>query len=263
MSTAVTLGLTEAGIRLRSKIKLGDGGTNLIITRIVAGAGRSDEPLKLAEVIDARQEFVITGREMQDGRVTISTLLNNFELETGYSMWQIGIYALDPDDGEVLDRITQFDEPRRVPARYEAGWTYTPDFNFTTHNASEVTVVINPAGLVTQEQLLVLHTQIQEALEVGRNAEAAAQEAQAAAQEGGVVFSQTRPTGDWTLWLHDLGEIPGYPEDTQVPITMDTAPLDAPGDFAVMYNDGSGETVLNMTDNPETAGDDDIVIVED
>lgn len=79
----------------------------------------------------------------------------------------------------------------------------------------------------------------------------------------GVVFSETRPAGEWMLWFQDLGEIPGYPDDGQITVMMDTAPLDTEDEFVMTYDGGGSETILNMTDNPETAGDDDIIIVED
>lgn len=81
---------------------------------------------------------------------------------------------------------------------------------------------------------------------------------------GGVVFSPNRPTGDWKIWLQDFGEIPGYPfeGDTETPLLLDTAPLNAPGAFALEDDAGDGETITNMTDDPQSAGESDIILAE-
>jgi len=149
----INMQLTQAGLALKAKIELGNGDIPLHITKIVSGSGKSDTPEGLNAVVNPEQEFTIMSRTVDNGRTTIKAMINNFSLTDGYSMHQIGFYAEDPDDGEILYRITQFDEPRRVPASHEAGWTYTPEFNFAIHNASDVTVVVDPSGLALKSEV--------------------------------------------------------------------------------------------------------------
>lgn len=149
----VDLALTAAGQRLKAKIEAGFGTIALKITRIVTASGTSDEPLLLTDVVNQKQEFTITGRYTEDARTTIKAVLTNAELSKGYTLSQIGFYALDPDDGEILYRISQFETPNYVPASTERGWTYEPSFNFFTGNASAVIVKIDPAGIATLDAI--------------------------------------------------------------------------------------------------------------
>ncbi len=157
----VNLALTTAGQALKAKIEAGEGKLPLDITRIVTGAGTSFDPLNLTEVVDFRQEFSITGRVTTGARTSISALLSNYgnpdagiaPLLRGYPLSQIGFYANDPDDGEILYRISQFDAPNWVPAMSERGWMYEPTFNIITGNASEVVVHIDPSGFPTRRDI--------------------------------------------------------------------------------------------------------------
>lgn len=146
---ATNLALTAAGQALKAKIEKGDNKIALDITRIVTASGTSDDPLNLTAVVNEQQQFTITGKQTIGARTTISTVLTNIGLSTGYSLSQIGFYAIDPDDGEILYRISQFPEPNYVPTPTQRGWTYTPTFNFLTGNASEVKVNIDLAGIAT------------------------------------------------------------------------------------------------------------------
>ena len=145
--------LTNAGMALYAKIQMGDGTIPLNITRIVTGAGRSDDPLSLAAVVDERHEMTITNRKTIGARTTISAKILNTGIESGYPISQIGFYALDPDDGEILYRIFQPEYPNYMPAVSDWGFTYKDDFNFFTGNASEIILNIDPNGLVTHEEL--------------------------------------------------------------------------------------------------------------
>lgn len=151
--TKVDLALTKAGQALKAKIEAGYGTIALKITRIVTASGTSDDPLGLTDVVDQRQEFTITGRSTEDARTTIRAVLTNAGLDKGYALSQIGFFAIDPDEGEILYRISQFETPNYVPAATERAWTYEPSFNFFTGNASEVTVNIDPSGLATLEAI--------------------------------------------------------------------------------------------------------------
>ncbi|MDR2044151.1 MAG: hypothetical protein LBQ15_07250 [Clostridium sp.] len=158
---AVNLALTAAGQILKAKIEAGSGTIPLTITRIVTASGTSDDPLNLTAVVNEQQEFTITGRSTTGPRTTITAHLTNAgnpnegiaPLAHGYPLTQIGFYALDPDAGEILYRISQFAEPNYVPAASERGWTYEPTFNFITGNASTVNITIDTAGTATVQDV--------------------------------------------------------------------------------------------------------------
>ncbi|MDR0905751.1 MAG: hypothetical protein LBN00_06215 [Oscillospiraceae bacterium] len=149
MIESVNLALTAKGQALKAKIEMGAGTIPLSITRITSGSGTSEDPLNLNAVVDEQQEFVITGRTTQGARTGISAVLTNVGLAVGYPLAQIGFYAIDPDEGEILYRISQFAEPNQVPSANDHPWTYQPTFSIVTGNASEVIVNVDLAGMAT------------------------------------------------------------------------------------------------------------------
>ena len=156
----IILALTESGKALDAKIGRGIG-IPLEITRVVSGAGRSNAPTSQTNVIDPRLEFTITNTRADNGQAIISVALTNAgvpalgipPLAEGYPLSQVGIFARDPDLGEILFRISQHENPLPVPAASERGWTYQATFNIAKRNAAEVIVNINPLGLVTAGQI--------------------------------------------------------------------------------------------------------------
>jgi len=150
------LALTALGQALKAKIEQGNGLIPLKITRIVSASGTSPDPTNLTAVVNPKLEFGITRVSSQGARTTIETILTNTgapsdgvpPLATGYPMSQVGFYAEDPDEGEILYRISQYDNPIYVPSAQERGWTYTPSFNIVTGNATTVLIEISAVGTV-------------------------------------------------------------------------------------------------------------------
>jgi len=68
-------------------------------------------------------------------------------------MSRIFFFANDPDDGEIVYRVTQFADPIPVPAVSVRPWVYQPTNDITTGNASDVIIYVDPAGLVTIDYL--------------------------------------------------------------------------------------------------------------
>lgn len=155
----IHMALTKAGQALHAKINLGNGTIPLEITRIVTGSGYSDNPLELTDVVGYKQTAQITDRQRYDTRSEITILLTNqgnseagiAPITEGYELRQIACFAIDPDDGEILYRISQFEKPNFVPPANKMGWVFNPTWNFTTENASDVVVNIDPKGLVTRD----------------------------------------------------------------------------------------------------------------
>ena len=173
----VNLALTAAEQALKAKIEAGSGTIPLEITRIVTASGRSDDPLNLTAVVNEEQQFTIKTREITGVRTAITVSLTNMgnpetgekPLEKGYPLSQVGFYAIDPDDGEILYRVSQYDAPNYVPASHERGWTYEPTYNIVTGNASEVKIVIDYSGAVTTGQLAEVERLAREALTQAQN----------------------------------------------------------------------------------------------
>jgi hypothetical protein len=157
------LALTAKGQALMAKIALGNGTIPLEITRIVTSSEAAPDPLNSTALVAEEQQFSIIGKQTIGARSIIRTYLNNFgnplatppvpALAQGYPLVQIGFYATDPDEGEILMRISQFDNPNYVPAISERAWEFEPTFNFVTGNASSVIIQIDPAASVSRTDI--------------------------------------------------------------------------------------------------------------
>ena len=80
------LQLTERGRALEAKIRKGDGKIPFHITRIVTGAGSSQNPAALNNVVDIRQTFSILSREAEGFRAILHAHLDNQDVMQGYSV---------------------------------------------------------------------------------------------------------------------------------------------------------------------------------
>lgn len=143
--------LTNQGKALQAKLMKGQ---TLKIKRVTTGAGK-------VPVVDLRQQTSVTegGYDITlqpartEGDSTIlSVLLENRGLEKSYELWQVGFYAEDPDEGEILFCLAQASEAKNIPSEAESpGFSITWDFYFNTSNTVPFEVVLNSAGLVNIE----------------------------------------------------------------------------------------------------------------
>ena len=162
MST-IHMNLTAKGQALSAKIQKGNGKIPLQITRVVSASSISDDPLNLERIedLEIRQTAIITRQEQIGSRAVIEVQLSNQgnpatgepPLAAGYELFQLGMGATDPDEGEILYRISQFETSTWVPPATELGWTINPSWNFVVGNATQVIVEIDPSGMATTGQL--------------------------------------------------------------------------------------------------------------
>ena len=96
--------LTNEGSALMTKAVTGE---NLDFTRAETGTGSSSSPAFLTQVIGKQQDLHIdVAHEGSDCKITC--LLNNYQVEEGYILKQIGIYAkLADDEDDILAIIGQ------------------------------------------------------------------------------------------------------------------------------------------------------------
>lgn len=156
--------LTEKGTALQNKLY--DGQT-LKIIRVKAGAGEVP-PVNLrqqTEITDERQEITLQPVRTENGKAVIPVLLENTELKEGYELHQIGFYAEDPEEGEILYCIAQTPTGKNIPSAAESpGFSITWNFCFQSSDTAPFEIVLDSAGLVSAEQHEV-HTKAIEKLE--------------------------------------------------------------------------------------------------
>lgn len=152
--------LTEQGRALQAKLLKGQ---TLKIKRVATGA-------KKVPVVDLRQQTNVTegGYDIilqparTDGDNTvIPALLENKGLNESYELWQVGFYAEDPDEGEILFCLSQASQSKHIPSEKESpGFSITWDFYFNTSDTAPFEVVLDSVGLVNIEAYQVHTDQI-------------------------------------------------------------------------------------------------------
>lgn len=144
--------VTNKGLSLQSKQI---SGSTLALTRVVTGTGIT--PLvklkELTSISDIKQTITVSSINVSNNTFVIKSLLSNNGLESGYDLSQIGFYATDPDDGEILYAVAQINEPREIPSAADSpGYSIEFVFKFNNGQSSDVTVEIDPSGLLTVGQ---------------------------------------------------------------------------------------------------------------
>lgn len=152
--------LTAKGIALLAKVQAGQ--TNIEFTKAASGDGSydADESLLTVEALKAqRQEFPINKVSVvNDATVFVKFLITNQQdtgnLAAGYYVKEVGIFATDPDEGEILYAIA---------TAVENQWDYMPAYNgllpaaitveflAEVSNASEVIIRSNGAYLLVED----------------------------------------------------------------------------------------------------------------
>lgn len=148
--------ITTKGLALQAKLI---EGTTLRITRAVTGSGFVTPGLLQQQTSVSGETQPLTFRPVsypEEGKCKITCDLSNEEVKTGYTAMQVGIYADDPDEGEILYFITQAESGTGtiIPSATEMpGYSAEWSFYFQFGHADDVTVLVDEANKATIEML--------------------------------------------------------------------------------------------------------------
>ena len=145
--------MTDIGADLQAKVNAGK--TKLTFTKIKVGSGvNATNTLALTDVISSKWEttnFVVK----QEGKiVSVDTFITNNGIKEAFRMSEIGLFANDPDKGEILYAYLTDPEPDRMPA--EGGAVVVSQeltIGMMFSNTGNVSLTVNMGALVNQEQL--------------------------------------------------------------------------------------------------------------
>lgn len=157
MNTWANTVLTDKGSDLLKKLTQGN---TLNITRAIAGAGFVTPGLltKQTEVTDPKQElFFRPVSYPETGKCAIEVALQSDTVEEGYIATQVGIFAVDPDEGEVLFFISQApgaEKGTNIPSAtedpaYSAEWCFYLKYG----QADGVTVTVDKNHAVSRGEM--------------------------------------------------------------------------------------------------------------
>lgn len=153
--------LTDKGINLLAKAQAGR--TTIQFTKAATGNGSYTLGEKLNDrtaLKEQKQQFLINSKSVINNstlylRFIITNKQENGNLDVGYYVKEVGIFANDPDEGEILYAIaTAVNEQWDYLPAYNnlIPSTITMEFYTEVHNASTVNIVAGAGNYVTQEE---------------------------------------------------------------------------------------------------------------
>ena len=145
--------MTDVGAALQAKVNAGK--TKLTFTKIKVGSGvNATNPLALTDVISSKWETTNFVVKLEGKIVSVDTVITNTGVHEAFRMSEIGLFAQDPDKGEVLYAYLTDPEPDRMPA--ESGSVVVSQeltIGMVFSNTGNVSLTVNMGALVTREQL--------------------------------------------------------------------------------------------------------------
>ena len=140
---------TKKGLALLTKLS---AGSTLTITRVLAGSGHTADPVSAAALPAVRQSLTVNTARRSGNTAIIPATLTAAQTSTAYTLTELGVYAKDPEEGEILYKLYQLAEPVDItPGSRMVLRFYLEE---TVSEASEVTVACSPAGLITEAEFL-------------------------------------------------------------------------------------------------------------
>ena len=107
-------GMTQAGINLMGKAV---GGATIQFTRLVLGDGTmTGEISDLQGVVSPKQNVDVTRIERNDNQCTVGGELLTSSVKQGFFWRECGLYAMDPDIGEILYNYAYSTKPDYIAA---------------------------------------------------------------------------------------------------------------------------------------------------
>lgn len=149
--------ITAKGRALDAKVTA--GATTLVFTKMQLGSGIvAAENVDNMEGLDSpRMDLGISSCAVSTADNTICSVVavaSSNNVENSFLIKELGLFATDPDEGEILYAIMFDTEPDRMPNKNVASpVTLTFQVNVMSANAASIKAVIDPAGLISMATL--------------------------------------------------------------------------------------------------------------
>ena len=146
--------LTKAGNDLQIKVEAGL--CKLELTKIKLGDGTEglDAIETMTDLVGPKAVFGISSIVAKDGMCTVTGIISSSNVTAAFYAREWGLFAKDPDRGEILYMISLDPNPESIPPKTAAlkqAATYA--MNIVVSNATHIEVLIDPAGLVNTSML--------------------------------------------------------------------------------------------------------------
>lgn len=153
--------LTKKGIKLITKAQAGKCDIHFTKLETGNGAWSAAEDMQAATALKAmKQSFAFSRIDIPDGNpstVVLEAVINNLELAELYYLREMGVFATDPDDGDILYAIALSDtDTTYIPANNGVGVsTITERINIEVANAPNVTIETTGAVVAASDFLAI------------------------------------------------------------------------------------------------------------
>lgn len=157
MSNWSSYQFTRKGEQLRAKVEAGK--CKLTLTKIKIGNG--DVTLsEIKDMNDLKSPQLVLGISScavsaEDDRVCeVVGIASSSNVESAFSVTEMGLFATDPDVGEILYLVEIDTSPDDMPNKNaQSPVTLTYKIELVTSNTANVTALVSPAGLVTVKMM--------------------------------------------------------------------------------------------------------------
>lgn len=147
--------ITKRGMQLLVKLMATKGVLNF--TRVSVGTGSIPsgyDPASMIELVQYRMDGMISKCSAEEDVARITMQISSAGIETGFIMTEMGVFAADPDIGEILYAYLDMkDDPQYIYA--EGGETQKfveTTLEVTIESSTKVSTYINPSSLITKEE---------------------------------------------------------------------------------------------------------------
>lgn len=157
MSNWSSYQFTRRGEQLRAKVEAGK--CKLTLTKIKIGNGsvtlgdiKDMNDLKSPQLVLGISSCAVSA---EDDRVCeVVGIASSSNVENAFSVTEMGLYANDPDVGEILYLVEIDTSPDDMPNKNaQSPVTLTYQIELVTSNTANVTALVSPAGLVTAKMM--------------------------------------------------------------------------------------------------------------
>jgi len=138
--------LTVKGLDLISKA---GAGAVISFTKIKTGSGIFEGNLStVTDMAVVKQSVdIISVSSLGNARFKAQTVIDNTNLDEGYTFTEYGVYAIDPDIGEILFSYGKATQSDYMPGKTEGYYSYDFSAVFKIDNAASINITVEATSI--------------------------------------------------------------------------------------------------------------------
>lgn len=136
---------TAKGLALTAKTA---AGACLRVTRVVGGSGHTTDVPNAAQLSEIRQTLAVGEARCAGNTAVLPVTLAAVGQKSTYTLTELGVYAEDPNEGEILYCVYRLDEPTTIQAGSDTVLRFYLRQTISKDGGAEV--LCSPAGLITE-----------------------------------------------------------------------------------------------------------------